>query len=45
MQKTKMYEKDLEKSTTIDVRELPAGLYMLKLVREKEVLIGKFIKQ
>ena len=32
-------------STTIDVSNLPSGVYVLKVVGEKEVKVGKFIKE
>ncbi len=33
-----------EPTTTIDVSTLPNGIYLVKLVGEKEVKTGKFIK-
>jgi len=35
----------MKPNATIDVSNLPNGLYVLKVVREKEVEVGKFIKE
>ena len=32
-------------STTIDVKGLPSGIYIVKVIGEKGIQVGKFIKQ
>jgi photosystem II stability/assembly factor-like uncharacterized protein len=34
-----------ETKTTIDVRELPSGIYLIKLVSEDAIQVGKFVKE
>ncbi len=38
-------QKIIKQTTTIDVSKLPEGLYLLKVVGEKQVFVGKFVKQ
>jgi len=34
-----------EPNTTIDVRKLPSGVYVMRLIGERSVQVGKFVKQ
>jgi hypothetical protein len=34
-----------EPTTTIDVRELKSGVYFMRVMGEKNVMMGKFVKQ
>ena len=39
------HQKITEPTTTIDVSTLPSGIYMVKVVGDKGVSVGKIIKQ